>query len=176
MEVTNGSLTRWISAGLVIVFLTPTAALAGDDKRGDSSAQQSQTSQTTTPTPDVASNTTTAAESQAAQSTDQLPDSPDAVRSQLNDQVPASSTTAQSTPQQPPQDKPQQPVGTAAAQVQSTTGEAAFTPAGAAIAPAKQRRARMILIKVGALVGAGVALGSVAALSSASPSRPPGSH
>jgi hypothetical protein len=83
---------------------------------------------------------------------------------------------APSNPQPPPQAKTQKPVGTAAAEVESTTGHAAFKPAGAAIAPAKQRRTRMMLIKIGALVGAGVAIGSVAALSSASPSRPPGSH
>ncbi len=70
----------------------------------------------------------------------------------------------------------QEPVGTAAAESVEATGVAASNPAGAAIAPAKQRRTRAILIKVGALVGAGVAIGTVAALSSASPSRPPGAR
>jgi hypothetical protein len=70
----------------------------------------------------------------------------------------------------------QEPVGTAAAPAVKTTGVAASRPAGAAIAPRKQRRARSLLIKVGAFVGAGVAIGTVVALSSASPSRPPGSR
>ncbi len=72
-------------------------------------------------------------------------------------------------PTQPPQ-------GAAAAHVQPATGTAASEPAGAAIAPAKQRRVRSYLIRLGAVAGAGIAVGTVFALSSASPSRPPGSH
>jgi hypothetical protein len=64
------------------------------------------------------------------------------------------------------------PVGTAAAPTERVTGVAASRPAGAAIAPAKQRRARAILIHVGVVVGAAVAVGTVVALSRASPSRP----
>jgi hypothetical protein len=70
----------------------------------------------------------------------------------------------------------QKPAGTAAAEKPATTGVAASETAGAAMAPAKQKRSRSLLIKVGAIIGAGVAVGTVAALSSASPSRPPGSH
>jgi hypothetical protein len=81
---------------------------------------------------------------------------------------------------QPSPDTPasgnQKPVGTAAAEKPVTTGVAASNPAGAAIAPAKQRRVRSLVIKIAALAGAGVAIGTVAALSSASPSRPPGSR
>ena len=64
-----------------------------------------------------------------------------------------------------------QPVGTAAAPYENTIGVAASRPAGAAIAPAKQRRTRSILIKVGLILGVGVAIGTVVALSHASPSR-----
>jgi hypothetical protein len=64
------------------------------------------------------------------------------------------------------------PVGTAAAPAEPVTGIAAARPAGAAIAPAKQRRARTILIRVSIVVGAAVAVGTVVALSHASPSRP----
>jgi len=67
-----------------------------------------------------------------------------------------------------------QPLGTAVAQPLQTTGVAASRPAGAAVAPARQHRVRTILIRVGALVGAGAALGTTMALSQASPSRPPG--
>jgi hypothetical protein len=69
-----------------------------------------------------------------------------------------------------------QPVGTAAAEALPITGVAASRPAGAAVAPARQRRVRSILIRVGALVGAGAAIGTTMALSQASPGRPPGSH
>jgi hypothetical protein len=64
------------------------------------------------------------------------------------------------------------PVGTAAAPIATVTGVAAARPVGAAIAPAKQRRARAILIRVSIVVGAAVAVGTVVALSRASPSRP----
>ncbi|MGA8489398.1 MAG: hypothetical protein WB711_03185 [Terriglobales bacterium] len=103
-----------------------------------------------------------------------LPDSPGSVRLQ------ALAENLQSDGQQASQkaqaNGTQQPVGTAAAESVETTGVAASNPAGAAIAPAKQRRTRAILIKVGVLVGAGVAIGTVAALSSGSPSRPPGAR
>lgn len=70
----------------------------------------------------------------------------------------------------------QKPVGTAAAEVPPPGGVAVSNSAGAAIAPAKQRRVRTLVIEVAAVVGAAVAVGTVVALSKASPSRPPGSH
>jgi hypothetical protein len=70
------------------------------------------------------------------------------------------------------QDNGHKPVGTAAAPYEPTVGIAASRPAGAAIAPAKQRRVRTILISLGVIAGAGIAVGSVAALSHGSPSRP----
>ena len=63
-------------------------------------------------------------------------------------------------------------VGTAAAPYEKPIGVAASRPAGAVIAPAKQRRVRSFLISIGIVVGAGVAIGTVAALSHASPSHP----
>jgi hypothetical protein len=73
---------------------------------------------------------------------------------------------------QPAQQQNTNPVGTAAAPVAKPTGIAASRPAGAVIAPAKQKRRKAILIRVGIIVGAGVAVGTVAALSRASSSRP----
>lgn len=81
------------------------------------------------------------------------------------------SGTPPSTPEQQ-QNSTSQPVGAAAAPYEATTGVAASRPAGAVIAPAKQKRVRSFLIRVGLLVGAGVAIGTVVALSNASPSRP----
>jgi hypothetical protein len=109
---------------------------------------------------------------------DQLPDSPGALRSQANDGLPQQSDGQQAVHQPQPvqQNRPHEPVGTAAAEWVPTMGIAASRPAGAALAPAKQRRARTVLIKVGALLGAGVAVGTVMALSAGSPSKPPGSH
>jgi hypothetical protein len=112
---------------------------------------------------------------------DQLPDSPGALWARANNtndgpQQPSDGQPAGQAPVQQPQNILQEPVGTAAAESMPTSGVAASRPAGAAVAPAKQRRARSILIKVGALVGAGVAVGTVMALSQGSPSKPPGSQ
>ena len=55
-------------------------------------------------------------------------------------------------------------------------GNNGCSAAGVAVAPAKQRRVRTIVIRVGAIVGAGVAVGSVVALTAATSSKPPGAH
>ena len=103
---------------------------------------------------------------------DQLPDSPGALQAQVNEGL-----QQQVAPQpQQQQSRSHEPLGTAAAEWQPVTGVAASRPAGAALAPAKQRRVRSIVIKVGALLGASAALGTVVALSEASPSKPPGAH
>ena len=80
--------------------------------------------------------------------------------------------TPQTSTAQPQQNGATAPVGTAAAPYEKGIGVAASRPAGAVIAPAKQRRARSILIRVGVVVGAAIAIGTVVALSHASPSRP----
>jgi hypothetical protein len=79
------------------------------------------------------------------------------------------STPPASDQQQTP---PQKPVGTAAAPEEKPVGVAASRPAGAVIAPAKQKRVRIILIRTAIIVGAAVAVGTVVALSKGSPSRP----
>jgi hypothetical protein len=115
--------------------------------------------------------TNSTAQGAGAASQAPLPDSPGSVRSQTV------AANPQSNGAQPySKEQGQEPVGTAAAKSVETTGVAGSNPAGAAIAPAKQRRTRAVLIKVGAIVGAGVAVGTVMALSSGSPSRPPGSR
>jgi hypothetical protein len=126
-----------------------------------------------------------------------LPDSPGATLAQAQTaslpQAPAQSAPDQATPNQgstnqpstnqapasqaaPDQASPQRPVGTAAAEAPGASGVAASEPAGAAIAPAKQRRARTIIIKTGAIIGAAVAVGIVVALTEATGSKPPGAH
>ena len=123
----------------------------------------------------------------------ELPDSPGVEWSKAQDssaqQSNSSATTAEASGQTettqstPPQNqdqnqeqKPQRPVGTAAAEAPKTKGVTAAQPSGIAIAPAKQRRVRTIVLKVGAIVAAGAAVGTVIALTEATPSRPPGAH
>jgi hypothetical protein len=129
-------------------------------------------------------------------SLDTLPDSPGTTRAQTQSQPPTSNPPAQTEAQPPspgqteqvpapqpqsqssqsPVPSPQRPVGTAAAETSNASGVAASQPAGVAIAPAKQRRVRTIVLRVGALVGAGVAVGTVVALTQGTPSKPPGAH
>ena len=66
----------------------------------------------------------------------------------------------------------QKPLGTAAAPYDRPTGVAGSRPAGAAIAPGKQKRVRSIVIKVGVIVAAGAATGAVVGLSRASHGQP----
>ncbi len=77
---------------------------------------------------------------------------------------------------QPGQDQqpaaPAPALGTAAAPYEKTSGITGTRPAGAVIAPARQRRIRSVLIKVAIVAGAGAAIAAVALLSHASPSQP----
>ena len=171
MRMLGHWLTRDIASCLVLLSLVPFGSATGQ-AQGTSSNQSAQAI-SSDQNPNTSSGSLTnvnAAPSQAAA----LPNSPGSVRSQLLASN-AQSEGQQSSPNAQPKGT-QEPVGTAAAESVETTGVAASNPAGAAIAPAKQRRTRSILIKVGALVGAGVAIGTVAALSSGSPSRPPGAR
>jgi len=115
----------------------------------------------------------------------ELPDSPGAVQILLQNAAQpqsSSSSSSQNAQQQPAQQapsqdaKPQRPVGTAAAEAPNVSGVTAAQPAGVAIAPAKQRRKRTLALKVGAIVGASVALGTTLALTMGTSSKPPGAH
>jgi hypothetical protein len=94
-------------------------------------------------------------------------------RKEPTDSLP-SAPVPQSAQQAPPQQQehPQQPVGTAAAPYEKPTGVPGSRPAGAVIAPAKQRRVRAIIIRVGIVLAAGAAVGTVVGLSKATHSTP----
>jgi hypothetical protein len=117
-----------------------------------------------------------------AQSPADLPDSPGALLAQsqaqnpLPNSQPASSPQSSTPPPVEPAQPPENPVGTAAAEPTHAAGIAASQPAGVAIAPAKQRRVRTIVIRVGAIIAAGAAVGTVVALTAATASKPPGAH
>jgi type IV secretory pathway VirB10-like protein len=74
----------------------------------------------------------------------------------------------------PSPQRSEQPLGTAAAEKARTAGGAASRPAGVAIAPAKQKRSRSFLIKLGAIAAGAAAVGTIYALSRGTPSLPPG--
>ena len=139
------------AAGLLAIMLILPLPDAGAQQPPQNPGQQPPAPQTAPST----SQTPTAA--QPEDRSGQLPDSPQPAQNQTGVQQ---------------QNENGAPLGTAAAPAEKPSGIAASRPAGAAIAPAKQRRVRSIFIKVGLVVGAGVAIGTVAALSHSSPSHP----
>jgi hypothetical protein len=99
-----------------------------------------------------------------------IPDSPGAMLTQTSSQ--SQQTPASQGAQTKQGNPPPPPVGTAAAPYEKPEGVPASRPAGAAIAPAKQRRTRSFAIRTALVVGAGVAIGVVIATSLSSSSRP----
>jgi hypothetical protein len=108
------------------------------------------------------------------ESTQQLPNAPNPqTRPQATgDAVQLAQAEVPQAATDPQQNSGTKPVGTAAAPLPASGGVAASRPAGAVIAPGKQRRVRAILISVGVVIGAAVAVGTVVALSRSSPARP----
>jgi hypothetical protein len=171
MKILDRIAVRVTGGCLMFALLVSSCAVALPGPQEPVPARESQGTPTVNQ-PDQATHTTSA----TAPSVESLPDSPGAgqyypVIAQAGGQP----DPAQPAPQPPPS-QAQKPVGTAAAETTTTTGFAVSRPAGAALAPAKQKRTRTILISVGAVVGAAVALGTVAALSKGTPSKPPGAQ
>src|SRR6476660_8229796 len=168
----NRTLARAIACALVLIVSFATVPLAPAQQPADS-----------TPPPAVPEKGST--EAQPAQGTTQappqetnpanhqppveLPENP----GRSNTPPPAANAPAPA--QQQGQEQKPEPNGTAVAPEVGTSGGAASKPAGVALAPPKQRRARSLLIKLGVLAGAGIAIGTVVGLSAASPSRVPNS-
>ncbi|HLK09648.1 MAG TPA: hypothetical protein VKV30_16975 [Candidatus Angelobacter sp.] len=100
---------------------------------------------------------------------------PDASGAQQDQTSPnAEPQTTTTVPEAPKPKQQTEPVGAATAESVPTSGGAAAKPAGIAIAPAKQHQTRSLLLKIGAVVAAGAALGTVYALSHSTSSVPPG--
>lgn len=100
---------------------------------------------------------------------------PEASGTEQNEPPPDLNPQTVTVPEAPkPKQQPSQPVGAATAEKVPTAGGAAAKPAGAAIAPAKQHQTRSLLIKIGAIAAAGVAAGTIFALSRGTSSKPPG--
>jgi hypothetical protein len=102
---------------------------------------------------------------------------PEASGTQQNEPPPDLNPQTVTVPEAPkPKQQPSQPVGAATAEKVPTAGGAAAKPAGAAIAPAKQHQTRSLLIKIGAIAAAGVAAGTIFALSRGTSPKPPGAQ
>ena len=169
----NRTLARAIESSLVLVVSFTTSSLVFAQTAG-SQAAEAPSAQTTSQAQSAPENQppapTPPQESSPSnhQPPVELPENPG--RSNTTGQNPAAPASAQSPAQQKPE-----PNGTAVAPQIETSGGAASKPAGVALAPPKQRRVRSLLIKLGILAGAGVAIGTVAGLSAASPSHVPNS-
>lgn len=142
-----------LTACCLAAFLVPQTALLGAAQQEPAQQQQ------TAPAPQLPADPPT--QGSAVPSQDAPPSAP----------TPQTSPQAQQAPPQQPV-LPQQPVGTAAAPVDKPTGIPGSRPSGAAIAPAKQRRVRAIVIRVGLVIAAGAAVGTVIGLTKASHSTP----
>jgi anti-anti-sigma regulatory factor len=166
-------LKRHIAACVVLLLVAPIAAAVPSPQQETISNQQVETASSTEARPTTSGSSGNQEQADPLQReslpSSPLPNSPSTVRSEMVNDGQVSSVLQ---PSPKPQNVTQEPLGTAAATFIKTTGVAASRPAGAAIAPAKQRRARSIIIKVAAIAGAGVAVGAVVALVGASPSRP----
>lgn len=170
MRISSCWLRRQIAGGLVMLLVIPITEVAGASPRQALSGQQQSASSAQNQSKDSDSRAgNPGADTSRSEVT--YPDSPAPGRPQATDDRSGPAGGSQSSSEQTQNGAPK-PVGTAAAPYEKTTGVAASRPAGAVIAPAKQRRARSILIRVGVVVGAAVAVGTVVALSRASPSRP----
>lgn len=162
--------SKWIRGGTSVALLTLTL-LAPRDLRAiavqQPADQQSQTPAPAPVKPDAAEPQPASPQPQTSQT---LPDAalnePATPSPQLNTKEDIPSAPL---PQQPADPKP---LGTAAAPYQPTTGITAARPAGAVIAPGRQKRARYFVIRIALVAGAVIAVGSVTALSLASSSRP----
>jgi hypothetical protein len=88
---------------------------------------------------------------------DPLPEAPNPQAAQTQDQQSA-----------------QAPSGAAGAKAPEVKGAPVAQPSGAAVAPVRPRGHRSLIIKLGLVAGAAVAVGAAVALSAKSPSRPPG--
>ena len=169
---------RYIAGGLVMLLSAPfgVAASAGQEQSTTTQQQAAPSPLPDNPAPSQNKPVQQAAKQESRK--DALPSAIDETASNSTSSG-AAATTGQSEQQSAAfsdsngqQSTSPKPVGTAAAPYEKPTGVAASRPAGAVIAPAKQRRVRSFLIRIGIVVGAGVAIGTVAALSHASPSRP----
>jgi len=109
----------------------------------------------------------------------QAPLTPPPATEQPAPQTQPDATQAPSTvpngPQPQQQTNQKEPLGAAAAGAVPTAGGGASRPAGTAIAPEKQHQVRSWLIKLGAVAAAGVAVGTIYALSKGTSSTPPNS-
>ena len=157
MNVFNSRLKQLVGLGVMMFLIAPTWVIAAPLVLGP--VQQSgQSSQSPAPAPEQQ-----AEGAQAGSGQNSAADKGGA----------AVESASQEQPSPAPQNTQTLPAGTAAAPYEKQEGVSASKPAGAAIAPGKQRRIHSFAIRAGLLIGAAIAIGVVTAASLGSPSRSP---
>jgi hypothetical protein len=179
MKIAGWLTPRLIGGSLVLILAAPTAKAAATPWQDVAPAPQEQSAPSGAQQAGTGSgNGKPAADS--AQSAAPLPDAPEAAAPEVA-QSPTTGSSGSNGSSQPSQNQQQQdqqqngaaqPVGTAAAPAVNSTGVSGSQVSGAAIAPAKQRRAHTILIRVAVIAAACVAVGIVVGLTRATPSQP----
>lgn len=180
MRTSGDWLRRQIAGCLVVCLLVPAAEAASARPQQAPVGEQAPSVPSGKDHSQGPQSRTAESGTDTAQAENTYPDNPEPVTGQAfsqseqdgNQSGQPGSGQSSSQPGSQQQNSDQKPVGTAAAPYEKTTGVTASRPAGAVIAPAKQRRARSIFIRVSIVVGAAVAVGTVVALSNASPSKP----
>jgi hypothetical protein len=172
MKIAGWLTERLIGGCLVLILAAPSARAAVMPRQDEATARTGQGTPQSETQNVGAENVSGKPAVDSAQRDAMLPDAPEVA---LLQNPPLNGQYSSSQPSQDPQQNgatPTEPVGTAAAPGITRTGVAASKPAGAAIAPAKQRRVRTFLISVAVVAAAGVAIGTVAGISRTSPSQP----
>ena len=161
MKATTSGFGRTVAISLAITFVVPFGE-AGTPPQQASTVQPG--GQTQAQPPESALNVAPASQAEG------VPENPSPAPSATEGELRQAALPQESSG--PQQTASREPLGTAAAPYEKPVGVPASRPAGAAIAPAKQKRRSSIGIKLGLLVATGVAVGTVVGLSSASSSRP----
>jgi|ERR1700722_4556064 len=170
---------KYFSIGLVTTaFLISSSMPLLASPSQDSQSNSTQSSSTQSSSNQSSSNQSSANQSSSSQANSSpSATSPTAGQAGTTSQKPEDSLpdAPQATPQtQTGQQQEPAPSGTAGAKAANVKGAPVAQPAGAAVAPARQHGHRSLLIKLGLLAGAGIAVGTVVALSAKSQPRPPG--
>jgi hypothetical protein len=152
---------------LLVFLLSTTLAISAEPVPQDPAPSNPSTNTTQNPSHDASTSAMPGPSATDAITpiTGELPDAPTPVQ-------PVQQSQDSSSIQ--PQNPGAVPSGAAGAKAPTVRGAPASRTVGAAIAPAKQGQRRSLLIKVGLVAGACVAIGSAFALSKGSPSKPPG--
>jgi hypothetical protein len=166
-----GWLTKKVTGGcLVLILAAPTAKAATTPLREEATLRPGQSAPLSEARSAGADSGNGKPITGSAQNDATIPDAPEVAQSTTTGSSGSSGSSQPSQDQQ--QNGPAPAVGTAAAPAVKATGAAGSRVSGAAIAPAKQKRVHTFLIRVAVVAAACVAVGTIVALSHATPSQP----